>query len=200
MFLHGQHVPAIDVIQPKVLSNLINHEVMGDGDVLVLTKPTGASFLVLLADAKDFRIKLGDATGVTFPHTDVNVTNNTFTETGHGFVTGYGPVYVSSSTTLPTGLAATTPYWVIYVDANTFKLASSEANAFAGVAIDVTDQGSGNHTIAVPMPAAATPGADVTNGTGARLLKEGGELVLAGPNKVSIKAFVASSVLTYYWL
>lgn len=45
--------------------------------------------------------------------------------------------------TLPTGLSAATTYWAIVVDANTFKLASSLANALVGTQIDLTTNNSG---------------------------------------------------------
>lgn len=56
-------------------------------------------------------------------------------------------VTVSSSGTLPAGLAAATTYFLIGVTATTYKLATTLANAIAGTAIDITDAGSGTHTI-----------------------------------------------------
>lgn len=72
---------------------------------------------------------------------------NTMTDNAHGLITGDGPVRVSSAGTLPAGLAAGTDYWIIYVDANTYKLAASRADAFAGTAVDITDDGTGVHTL-----------------------------------------------------
>ena len=48
-------------------------------------------------------------------------------------------------------------YWLIFQSATTFKFASSLANALAGTAIDITDTGTGTHTITVqtkfwPLP------------------------------------------------
>ena len=73
-------------------------------------------------------------------------TTDICTAAAHGFATG-DRVRVSSTTTLPAGLAAATTYYVIKIDANTFKLASSDANATAGTAVDVTDTGTGTHSI-----------------------------------------------------
>ena len=56
---------------------------------------------------------------------------------------------VSSGTTLPAGLAASTTYYMIYQSATTFKLASSLANALAGTAVDITDTGTGTHTVKI---------------------------------------------------
>lgn len=77
---------------------------------------------------------------------EVSVANNTFSETAHGYVTGQ-KVQVSTSGVLPTGLAASTDYYLIKSSVDLFKLASSLALAIAGTAIDITAQGSGDHTI-----------------------------------------------------
>ncbi len=68
------------------------------------------------------------------------------TNTAHGLTTGEG-VYLTTTGALPTGLAANTMYYVIEVDANTFRLASSYANALAGTAITTTGSQSGTHTL-----------------------------------------------------
>lgn len=68
------------------------------------------------------------------------------TKASHGFKTGL-KVQVSSTTTLPAGLLASTDYFVIYLSSSTFKLASSLVNAIAGTAVDITDTGTGTHTI-----------------------------------------------------
>lgn len=67
------------------------------------------------------------------------------TATAHGGLTGL-LVRVSTTTTLPGGLAAATDYFMIVIDANSFKLATSLANAQAGTAIDITTTGTGTHT------------------------------------------------------
>lgn len=56
-------------------------------------------------------------------------------------------VRVSTTGTLPAGLAVSTNYWVIAVTATEIKLATSLENALLGTAIDITDTGSGTHTI-----------------------------------------------------
>lgn len=57
------------------------------------------------------------------------------------------PVTVSSTTTLPAGLSAATTYFVIRVSATQCKLATTFANAVLGTQIDITDAGTGTHTI-----------------------------------------------------
>lgn len=68
------------------------------------------------------------------------------TKATHGMKTGL-KVQVSTDGVLPAGLAAATDYFVIVLTANTFKLASSLVNANAGTAVDITDAGTGTHTI-----------------------------------------------------
>jgi hypothetical protein len=61
---------------------------------------------------------------------NVDFTANSFTYANHGFVTGDRVQVVSSGFLI--GPAATTDYWVIKIDNNSFKLATSLANAVAG--------------------------------------------------------------------
>lgn len=83
-----------------------------------------------------------NAAGKTF----TAATTDIVTANGHGYATG-DRVRVSSTTTLPAGLAAATTYYVIALTENTFKLATSDANATAGTAVDITDTGTGAHTV-----------------------------------------------------
>jgi len=56
-------------------------------------------------------------------------------------------VALTPSGALPNPLLQGTPYWVIRVDATTIQLATTLANAIAGTQIDLTNQGTGNHTV-----------------------------------------------------
>jgi hypothetical protein len=79
-----------------------------------------------------------------FASTAVNTSTDAINVTGHGLVTGQGPLWVDNvGGALPTGLVAATPYWAIAVDADHFKLASTLANAMGGTAVNITAQGSG---------------------------------------------------------
>lgn len=82
-----------------------------------------------------------------FTSGDVTITDGLLTAAAHGKDTGYGPVRLTTSGTLPGGLATGTDYWLIVVSSSTFQLASSKANALAGVAIEVQDAGSGTHNM-----------------------------------------------------
>lgn len=83
----------------------------------------------------------------SFSPSDVNTTDNTITETGHDLTTGLKVRVSNSGGGLPSGLSGSTDYFVIVVDEDTYKLASSLANAQAGTAIDITTQGTGTHTL-----------------------------------------------------
>ncbi|MBY0395015.1 MAG: tail fiber protein [Thermoleophilia bacterium] len=69
-----------------------------------------------------------------------------FTRTAHGLFTGQ-QVYLTTTGALPTGLAQNTNYWAIRVTADTFRLATSLANALAGTAINTSGSQSGTHTV-----------------------------------------------------
>lgn len=71
------------------------------------------------------------------------------------------PVRVTSTGTLPGGLAENTTYYAIY-NAGYIKLATSAANALAGTAINITDNGTGTHKINVysTRQTGVTPGAN----------------------------------------
>lgn len=69
-----------------------------------------------------------------------------FTLTGHGLVTG-DQVYLTTTGALPTGLSANTLYYAIVVDANTFRLATSRANALVPTPINTSGTQSGTHTL-----------------------------------------------------
>jgi hypothetical protein len=57
------------------------------------------------------------------------------------------PIKFSSATTVPAGLTAGTKYYAIRQSATTIKVATSLANAQAGTEVDITDTGTGQHTI-----------------------------------------------------
>lgn len=61
-------------------------------------------------------------------------------------------VQLTTTTTLPAGLSLATNYYVIKVTDSTFKLATTYANAVAGTAINITDAGTGTHTMSRLLP------------------------------------------------
>lgn len=72
-------------------------------------------------------------------------------------------VRLTTTTTLPAGLALATEYYVIKVTDSTCKLATSYANAIAGTAINITDAGTGTHTMSRLLPR-------YTNGAGVQAI------------------------------
>jgi hypothetical protein len=72
-------------------------------------------------------------------------------------------VRLTTTTTLPAGLALATDYYVIKSSDTTFQLATSYANAIAGTQIDITDAGTGTHTISWLLPR-------YTNGAGVQAI------------------------------
>jgi hypothetical protein len=79
---------------------------------------------------------------------DVDPTTEQITVTSHGFATGEKLLLAAAGAgVLPTGLAAGA-YYAISVDANTLKLATTQENALAGTAVNITADGSGNAVLA----------------------------------------------------
>jgi len=92
----------------------------------------------------------------TFVDGDVSVADNTITKTAHGCKTGLKVAASNSGGALPGGTSATT-YYIIRVDADTVKLATSQANALAGTAVDITSAaGGGTHTLTPNVTVAGT--------------------------------------------
>jgi hypothetical protein len=85
----------------------------------------------------------GSVTPSTFSYTDVDTTNNWCTVSGHNYLSGT-PVQLKTTGTAPGGLAVLTQYYVVNPTTDTFKLATT----YNGSAIDITTQGTDNHTIA----------------------------------------------------
>ncbi len=66
----------------------------------------------------------------------------------HYLQTGDGPFRLTTSAAdLPSGLAISTDYWIIRNDATDIGLATTLANAIAGTAIALADDGTGTHTL-----------------------------------------------------
>src|SRR3990167_327585 len=70
------------------------------------------------------------------------------TTTGDNLLLDTGTeVTFTTTTTLPAGLATSTTYFLIFQTSTTFQVASTLANAIAGTEIDITDTGTGTHTM-----------------------------------------------------
>jgi hypothetical protein len=75
-----------------------------------------------------------------------------FTQAAHG-ISAYSAIQFTTTGALPTGLAVGTTYYTLggaALTANTFQVATSMANAIAGVAVATSGSQSGTHSIALP--------------------------------------------------
>jgi hypothetical protein len=71
------------------------------------------------------------------------------TRVAHGLRTGDGPIFPTTSGSFAgTGVTASNPYYAVKIDADTFKIATTRANALAGTTVDILAAGSGTHTFA----------------------------------------------------
>lgn len=106
--------------------------------------------------------------GAAFSQTFTAAASDIVTAAAHGLTTGDGPFQVASTTTLPAGLSAATDYWVAVINANTFYLCATRADAVAAtpVPVDITDAGTGTHTMSRGLYAAASSDDFVMNDPG----------------------------------
>jgi hypothetical protein len=99
---------------------------------------------------KNYTASFGSLTAATVDVSSVNTGNdNITTVAAHGLQTGDGPVQFTTTGTLPAGLAPGTDYWVNRQGATVIKVATSLANALANTFVDITDSGTGTHTLVI---------------------------------------------------
>jgi hypothetical protein len=112
------------------------------GDVETLDADAGSGADVALADV----LVLGSSGPLAYrgPRTVEVFTNgtDTITSTNHNLATGMPVVFaVQGAGVMPTNLLVATTYFAIKVDLDNFKVATSRANADAGIAVDFTTNG-----------------------------------------------------------
>lgn len=116
------------------------------GKTLTVTTPT-KTFQVIVDRYEPVEVELPASTYAINPNTQVSITNNMFTFTNHGLVTGTSVLYSSEGFVNIGGLVSGKTYYIIRVDANRFMLAISQSDSYAGTFVDLTSLGSGNaHT------------------------------------------------------
>ena len=122
------------------------------------TSPYGGNGVLRNVDIESFPGALkARAASLTQFHTALAATftadagTDVCTTAGAVPVTG-SPVRLTTTGTLPAGLATGTDYYIIKVSGTTFKLASTWTLANAGTAIDITDAGTGVHTVTTTDP------------------------------------------------
>jgi len=64
----------------------------------------------------------------------------------------YTKVRFTTTTTLPAPLALATDYWLVRQSATTANVATTFANAIAGTFVNITDAGTGTHTLTCQLP------------------------------------------------
>jgi hypothetical protein len=150
-----------------------------------------------------FPTKIGRSHGIFLRHADSTPSAMTITaaaatdlitSSSHGCGLGLKGRF-TTTTTLPAGLLVLTDYFVIPVDTNTFKVATSRANALAGVYVDILDAGTGTHTF-TPTSASGLSiqlsfSADGTNYTSTYTIDNGTDVTLAAltPSTVANKFY-----------
>lgn len=95
-------------------------------------------------------VALTSTAAKSFADANVVVNFDQIVAAAHGYLTGQA-VNLTTTGALPGGLANNLTYYVIYLDGNTVSLATTNANATAGIQIDITSAaGGGTHQI-VPL-------------------------------------------------
>lgn len=119
--------------------------IIKSSETVATAYPTGSTG-VALSYGKGIGIGLQITNSAPAAGTFTAADTDICTKSSHGYLTGL-KVQLTTTTTLPAGLSLATDYFVIKIDADTFYLASSLANAQAGTQVDITDSGTGTHTI-----------------------------------------------------
>jgi len=136
--LSGSAVSAAATAQPSVVTLI---DVVGFYRVTSVTTTTAQATTNTLGQSDTFTADAG--TDVCTWTSTANIPSNVLTGTR---------VRLTTTTTLPGGLATATDYYVIKVSDTTFKLATTYANAVAGTQINITDAGTGTHTVTWLLP------------------------------------------------
>jgi len=136
--LSGSAVSAAATAQPTVVTLI---DIVGFYRVTTVTTTTEQATTNTLGQTDTFTADAG--TDICTWTSTANIPSNVLTGT---------KVRLTTTTTLPAGLALATDYYVIKLSDSTFSLATSYANAVAGTAINITDAGTGTHTVNWLLP------------------------------------------------
>ena len=136
--LSGSAVSAAATAQPTVVTLI---DIVGFYRVTTVTTTTEQATTNTLGQTDTFTADAG--TDICTWTSTANIPSNVLTGTR---------VRLTTTVTLPAGLALATDYYVIKLSDTTFSLATSYANAVAGTAINITDAGTGTHTVNWLLP------------------------------------------------
>jgi len=167
--ISGHAVTGAATVAPCTLALV---DVLGFYRVTSVTTTTAQATTNTLSQSDTFTADAGTDT-CTYTST-ANIPSNILTGTR---------VRLTTTTTLPGGLATATDYYVIKASDTTFKLATSYANAIAGTQINITDAGTGTHTVTWLLPR-------YTNGAGV-------QAIMFNPNATALGAATPNLSLGY---
>ncbi|RTL09111.1 MAG: hypothetical protein EKK62_04010 [Acidimicrobiia bacterium] len=136
--LSGSAVTAAATVVPGTLALV---DVVGFVRVTSVTTTTAQSVTNTLGQSDTFTADAG--TDLCTWTSTASIPSNLLTGTR---------VRLTTSGTLPAGLATATDYYLVRMSDSTFELASSYANAIAGTQINITDAGTGTHTVTWLLP------------------------------------------------
>ena len=123
----------------------VNNDIDCLGDMYL--QLTAAFPTYALRTAPVGRVVVGSASPKLILTSQVDHSNDLITSTNHGFGTGTRVVYSGNEDTDLGGLATDTTYFVIRISDDTFKLATTLANAIANTAITLSGNGNNGQTI-----------------------------------------------------
>ena len=140
------HKLSYDITSAVDMKNRERYSLAATTGTEEVTLPAQASVLLVTSDqpiriATDSDVLGKSSTFVADAGTDILTMVSSY-----GWYTGK-IVQVSSADTLPAGLSASTDYYVISKGVNKIQLATSLGNAEAGTNIDITNTGTGIHTV-----------------------------------------------------
>lgn len=136
--LSGSSVTAAATTVPNTLALV---DVIGFYRVTSVTTTTAQSTTNTLGQSDTFTADA--STDICTWTSTANIPSNILTGTR---------VRLTTTTTLPAPLATATDYYLVKLSDTTFELATTYANAIAGTQINITDAGTGTHTVTWLLP------------------------------------------------
>lgn len=143
------------------------------------------------------------------PRISLNIQQNALNIPSHGFITGTEVTYDTNGGSAIAGLTDDTHYYVIGINRDWLRLATTAENALSGVALTMSDFGTGSdHTLVSSQISGNITGAGsvttavdsvLVNGTGtafSKILKVGDNFRLFPPNVTQVATFAAAGVNT----
>ncbi len=118
-----------------------------DTALVTTTAATVAGTAINVANSKNYSVIAAVTNSAPAAGNFTCAASNICTMATHGFLTGLKVTLTTTAADLPDPLLTGTDYFVIKLSANTFSLATTLLLAQAGTAVDITDAGTGTHTI-----------------------------------------------------